>query len=110
MKLKTPRASGARKVKSVRIDKADLVEAWSLLENLAVSLDQIGGALDDRADQQHALDNYLTPELAQAINRARVRLSRYLPDAEAEWLSEHVIPYWNYKGMKNGKYLRGTRT
>jgi hypothetical protein len=110
MKLKTPRASGARKPKSVRIDKADLVEAWSVLENLAVSLDQIGGAIDDRADQQQALDDYLTPELAQAINRARMRLAQYLSDAEAEWLSENSIPYWNYKGIKNGKHTRRNRT
>ena len=38
---------------------------------------------------------YLTPTLVQAINDARIRLGQYIPDEEAEALSEH-IGYWDY--------------
>jgi hypothetical protein len=38
---------------------------------------------------------YLTPTLVQAINDARIRLGQYIPDEEAEALSDH-IGYWDY--------------
>ena len=50
-------------------------------------------------EQQHALQEaiaaYITPALVQAINEARIRLGQYIPDEEAEALSEHIA-YWDY--------------
>jgi hypothetical protein len=88
----------------VRIAKDDVLAAWTVLENLAVSLDQIGGTFGHAEGSGHdpkrqralreALGTYLTPTLVQAINDARIRLGQYIPDAEAEALSEH-IGYWD---------------
>jgi hypothetical protein len=89
----------------VKIAKEDVLAAWTVLENLAVSLDQIGsvfgrtkGTLLDPKQQsalQEALATYLTPPLVQAINDARIRLGQYIPDEEAEALSERIA-YWDY--------------
>jgi hypothetical protein len=86
----------------VQVAKADVLTAWTVLENLAVSFDQIGavfGGAKGPGAKQHALQEalaaYLTPALVQAINEARVRLGQYIPDAEAEALSEHIA-YWDY--------------
>jgi hypothetical protein len=89
----------------VRIAKDDVLAAWTVLENLAVSLDQIGGMFGHAEGSGHdskrqralreALATYLTPTLVQAINDARIRLGQYIPDEEAEALSEH-IGYWDY--------------
>jgi hypothetical protein len=88
---------------TVAVAKSDLTAAWAILENLAVSFDQIGsvcGSEDGangagtRRALQEALASYLTPELVRAINDARVRLGRYIPDEEADELVER-IPYWN---------------
>ena len=84
----------------IEVAKGDVLAAWTVLENLAVSLDQIGsvfgranGTLHD-PNQQHALQEalamYLTPTLVQAINDARIRLGQYIPDEEAEALSERI--------------------
>ena len=99
------------KVDRVAVAKSDLVTAWAILENLAVSLDQIGGvfgrnknAVDGAADQaqlQEALAAYLTPELVKAINDARVRLGQYIPETEAEALSD-CIAYWNSTATPKG--------
>ncbi len=89
----------------LEIAKDDVLAAWAILENLAVSFDQIGAAFgrvngtSQEPEQQRALQEalaaYLTPTVVQAINEARIRLGQYIPDAEAEALSEH-IPYWDY--------------
>ena len=89
----------------VKIAKEDVLAAWTVLENLAVSLDQIGGVFGHAEGSGHdpkrqralqeALAMYLTPTLVQAINDARIRLGQYIPDEEAEALSEH-IGYWDY--------------
>jgi len=89
----------------VEIAKADLLIAWGVLENLAVSFDQIGGVFGEvggaPADPERrralleALGHYLTPELLRSINDARIRLGGYVPDEEAETLSDR-IPYWEY--------------
>src|SRR5438309_10556336 len=89
----------------IEVAKDDLWTAWMVLENLAVSLDQIGGTFgvaDSTANGtetqracQEALASYLTPALVQAINEARIRLGKYIPDAEAENLSERIA-YWQY--------------
>jgi len=96
----------------VKIAKDDVVAAWTVLENLAVSLDQIGGVLGHAEGSGHdpkrqrglqeALAMYLTPTLVQAINGARMRLGQYIPDEEAEALSEH-IGYWDYTTRPNNK-------
>jgi hypothetical protein len=98
-------------VDTVNVAKSDLVAAWTVLENLAVSLDQIGSVFsgqkstaDGAASQrgfQKALAAYLTPELVKAINDARVRLGQYIPDVEAEALSERIA-YWNYTAAPKG--------
>ena len=88
----------------VVVAKSDLEAAWMVLENLAVSLDQMGGAFSHENSSngaqlmralQESLAAYLTPELVQAINDARIRLGRYIPDAEAEALAEQIA-YWDY--------------
>jgi hypothetical protein len=89
----------------VEVAKGDLRAAWAVLENLAVSLDQIGSKFAEQGSSlngaeslrrmQEALDAYLTPELVMAINDARVRLGRYIPDEEAEAIAEQ-IRYWDY--------------
>lgn len=90
---------------AVEIAKADLLIAWGVLENLAVSFDQIGGVFgavsgapadsERRRALLEALGAYLTPELLRSINDARVRLGAYVPDEEAETLADR-IPYWEY--------------
>ena len=50
---------------------------------------------------QEALAAYLTPDLVKAINEARVRLGRYIPDTEAEALSE-CITYWSPTAAPQG--------
>lgn len=86
----------------VEIKKADLVAAWSVLENLAVSLDQIGGAFpnDDPGAGDHrlyeALSSYLSGDLWKEISHARTRLAKYLTEQEAQSLSDQ-IRYWEYK-------------
>ena len=90
---------------SVKVSKPDLLAAWSILENLAVSLDQIGGffgASDDGALDEKgrlavlvALKDYLSPTLIEKINDARVQLGHYIEDEEAEAISEN-IEYWDY--------------
>ena len=87
------------------VAKEDVLAAWTVLENLAVSLDQIGGVFghaeglgqDPKRQRalQEALAMYLTPTLVQTINDARLRLGQYIPEEEAEALSEH-IGYWDY--------------
>jgi hypothetical protein len=92
---------------TIEVARDDVLTAWAVLENLAVSFDQIGatfgGTKGHSPKQQHALQealaSYLTPALVQAINEARVRLGQYIPDAEAEALSE-CIAYWDYTHQK----------
>jgi hypothetical protein len=93
----------------IEVAKRDLLIAWEVLENLAVSLDQIGGrfveeksSVDGATNQralQEALAAYLTPELVKAINDARIRLGQYIPDDESEATAEQ-IRYWDGAGCK----------
>jgi len=94
------------KSKTVAIDRGDLLAAWAVLENLAVSLDQIGGAFaaDHNAGNgvagqrafHAALAGYLQPQLLRDIRAARARLAEYVSDHEAEKLTAN-IPYWDYR-------------
>jgi hypothetical protein len=89
----------------LEITKEDVLAAWAVLENLAVSFDQIGAMFGQAKgktcspEQQHALREaiaaYITPTLVQAINAARLRLGQYISDEEAEALSEHIA-YWEH--------------
>jgi hypothetical protein len=89
----------------IEIAKEDVLAAWAVLENLAVSFDQIGAMFGQAQgtpyspEQQRALQEALaasiTPALVQAINEARIRLGQYIPDEDAEALSEHIA-YWDY--------------
>jgi hypothetical protein len=38
----------------------------------------------------------------QAINEARLGLGQYIPDEEAEALSEQIA-YWDYAGLSKGQ-------
>lgn len=91
----------------IAIAKDDVVAAWAILENLAISFDQMGAAFGGAhvphdAEQQRALRealaSYLTPTLVQALNEARLRLGQYIPDEEAEALTEHIA-YWDYTAL-----------
>lgn len=93
---------------TIEIAKDDMLTAWAILENLAVSFDQIGAAFSDVKDASHnpeqqrmvqeALLSYLTPALVQSINEARSRLGQYISDEEAEALTEHIA-YWDYAAL-----------
>jgi hypothetical protein len=94
--------------KSIEVAHDDVLAAWTILENLAVSFDQIGavfGRLNHAADDpkqqralQAALAAYVTPTLVQEINDARMRLGQYVPDEEAEALAEQIA-YWDYRAL-----------
>ena len=96
----------------IEIAKDDVLAAWAVLENLAVSFDQIGavfgrakGAMCSSEQQralQEAIAAYLTPALVQAINDARIRLGQYISDEEAEALSKHIT-YWDYGSLSKGQ-------
>jgi hypothetical protein len=89
----------------IEVARDDVLAAWTILENLAVSFDHIGagfGGAEDSIDSpeqqgtlQGALAAYLTPALVQAINEARIRLGQYISSEEAEALAEHIA-YWDY--------------
>lgn len=94
--------------KTIKVAQDDVLAAWTILENLAVSFDQMGAAFGglkgatDGSKQQRALQSalaaYVTPTLVQAINDARIRLGQYISDEEAEALSDHIA-YWDYAGL-----------
>jgi hypothetical protein len=96
----------------LEIAKEDVLAAWAVLENLAVSFDQIGAVFGQAKgktcspEQQHAfqeaLATYITPALVQAINEARLGLGQYIPDEEAEALSEQIA-YWDYASLSKGQ-------
>ena len=96
----------------LEIAKEDVLTAWAVLENLAVSFDQIGAVFGPARgttcspEQQHAMQEaivaYITPTLVQAINEARLRLGQYIPDDEAEALSEQIA-YWDYASPSKGQ-------
>ena len=89
----------------IEIAKDDVLAAWAVLENLAVSFDQIGAVFgqakgktcspEQQQALQEALAAYITPALVQAINKARLGLGQYIPDEEAEALSEYIA-YWDH--------------
>lgn len=88
----------------VTVGYTDLMQAWSVLEKLTVSLDKIGGhyavpgdrgpqAPEERQRMLEAIGAYLSPELCREIAEAREVIGRFLPDDEAEAVSDR-LEYW----------------
>jgi hypothetical protein len=98
--------------KFIPVKKSDLILAWTLLESITVSLDQMCGTYDYVDSQGNIIDeseyramckslhDYFISDLWQKLNKARMRLLDYIPEDEAEYLSDLKIPYWNYKGVQ----------
>lgn len=89
---------------TVPVAKSDLIAAWSLLESMVVSLHRIGSHFsvaspqdklsdEDRRRMLDAIDAYFTPERMKEMARARRLLGEYLPDDEAEAISEQ-LDFW----------------
>jgi hypothetical protein len=106
------------KSRKVAIDRGDLLAVWAVLENLTVSLDQIGGAYGATGAKRNgpnharrngdssnrtfleALGSYFTPALVRAIRDARTRVGHYVSDGEAERIVD-TIPYWDYRSDRS---------
>lgn len=93
---------------TVTIAKRDLIEAWSALEKVVVSLHRIGSNYatpsaqheqtpEQRAEMLDQLDQFLSGDVLRELGRARRVLSDYIPDEEAEYISDNVIRYWTSK-------------
>ena len=90
----------------VAVGKADLIEAWSAVDRLVVSLATIGRCYGQPCgkpwdEQQHqdmlqALDHCFSPDLYQHLRRARRALTKYVPRDEAIDLAENEIDYWEW--------------
>jgi hypothetical protein len=89
----------------VGVTRADLVEAWSLLENLVCSLDRIGsrhaGEPGEAYDPERSRAFYeavgrfvADNELLTRLVETRGKLGSYLSDDEAENLTERIA-YWH---------------
>ena len=90
---------------SIELPKRDIIQAWSVLEKLTVSLRKIGSHFslpagqieqspESRAAMLDELDRFISLELFKEIGSARMALLEHLPPDEAEYLSELVIQYW----------------
>src|SRR5260221_93343 len=89
----------------VGVTRADLVEAWSLLENLVCSLDRIGSRHASAPGEAHdperarafyeAVGRFVADrELLARLVEARGKLGGYLSDDEAENLTDRIA-YWH---------------
>jgi hypothetical protein len=88
---------------SLSVKKRDLINAWLVLEKLVVSLDKIGSAYatpseaefsEQRAQEMYAeVGRFVTDNILNDANRYRIPLGNYLPNDEAETLSDEV-EYW----------------
>ncbi len=89
----------------VGVTRSDLVEAWSLLENLVCSLDRIGSrhgqepgeAYDPERSKEfyEAIGRFVAErELIDRLVETRGKLGDYLSDDEAENLTERIA-YWH---------------
>lgn len=92
---------------TIAVDKVDLVRAWTLMEQLVVSLRKMGsyysvpsGETDlspaAQAEMQKDLDEYFSPEMVRELSKVRVVLGQYLDDEEAEAISEQ-LEFWKKK-------------
>ena len=86
----------------------DLVRSWKALELLVHALHRIGSHYSlpseaavqteqDRREMLSEIDGAISPELFRELSRARVTLGRYLPDDEAETISDS-LDYYQPKG------------
>lgn len=95
--MKTTSAFIDRLLRRDRVKHEDIEFAWSVLENLTVSLDQIGSFVGDDPARRDLLadllSRYLDPGLVAQIADARARLSHYISDTES---ISADIPYWDY--------------
>jgi hypothetical protein len=102
-----PTASAGPPVR-VTVAEPDLVEAWSLLEYLVVSLRRIGTHYATPAEdvpqttrqRQEMLDDLgrlMGHETFRKLSRARTSLGKYLPDPEAEAISD-ALAYFEPTG------------
>jgi hypothetical protein len=90
-----------RQPEAVAVSKDDLIAAWSVLERMVVSLHKIGSHFatsgpdeeltpSRRLDMLGEIDRFLTPELMRELSKARGALASYLPEDEAEALSDRL--------------------
>ena len=100
-----PAAAKSADENRISLRKADVVEAFLLLEALVVSFDRIGSYFaqpvgEPRDERLHhnmleTLDEYLlTPEMVERLATMRGRLGDYLPEDEAVDLAERRAAYW----------------
>ena len=93
---------------SIVISKDDLVLALAGLERLVVGLHRIGSHYGtpgpdvplspaQRVEMLNEIDRLLDPQFFKQLSKARVALSRYLPNDEAEELSDG-LDYYQPKG------------
>jgi hypothetical protein len=91
----------------VALRKSDLIEAWSILERLVVSLHKIGShhatpssdvpmTPQQRESFLAALEDFFGPDFFREAARARRALSQYIPDEEGEAISDS-LKYWEPK-------------
>jgi hypothetical protein len=84
----------------VAVDRRELVQTWSLLETLVVSIDKIGSAhsLPSKEHFTKQLEQAMLADIGRFVldqifddaNRLRIALGEYLPDDEAEELSDRL--------------------
>jgi hypothetical protein len=91
----------ARGPEAVAVSKGDLIAAWSILERVVVSLHKMGSHFATSSPDQELepsrhlemlgeLDRFFTPELMRELSKARGALASYLPEDEAEALSDRL--------------------
>ena len=89
---------------SIVVRKDDLVDAWLSLERLVVGLHRIGShygtsgpdvplTAEHRVEMLAEIDRLIDPSFFRRLGKARVALSRYLPNDEAEALSDALDYY-----------------
>jgi hypothetical protein len=95
----------------IAMTKRDLLEVWSVLEKVVVSLRKIGSEYAipmDQADQTpeqrrqmlEAFEDFFNPELFTELARARRLVVAHLPNEETEYISENIIRFWSPNGVK----------
>ena len=89
----------------VPVKRGDLVEAWSLLENLVCSLDRIGSRHGREPGEAYnversrafyeAVGRFVAErEVFEPLAEVRAKLGAYLPDEEAENFSDRIA-FWH---------------
>ena len=94
----------------VIMDKCKLIEIWTALESLVVSLDRIGSYEVDNGNDaaRQALDEFFVPENCLKFSHARMLMNELIENEfpgtsqELEKISEDEksIGYWQYTSKK----------